>query len=90
MRALRRPLAILVAVGVSAAAVAALQEKGGQEEFGPYELVENWPQPPTPTSSRRASRRRLHQATPAASSRRARTGRILLARPFPERREVLR
>src|SRR5262245_41237580 len=20
-------------------------EKGGQEEFGPYELVENWPQP---------------------------------------------
>src|SRR4026207_2513014 len=21
------------------------QEKGGQEEFGPYELVENWPQP---------------------------------------------
>src|SRR5439155_20732244 len=24
---------------------AVLQEKGGQEEFGPYELVENWPQP---------------------------------------------
>src|SRR5204863_5056273 len=24
---------------------AAAQEKGGQEEFGPYELVENWPQP---------------------------------------------
>src|SRR5262245_34757879 len=23
----------------------ASQEKGGQEEFGPYELVENWPQP---------------------------------------------
>ena len=21
------------------------QERGGQEEFGPYELVENWPQP---------------------------------------------
>ena len=21
------------------------QEKGGQEEFGPYEFVENWPQP---------------------------------------------
>ena len=20
-------------------------ERGGQEEFGPYELVENWPQP---------------------------------------------
>jgi hypothetical protein len=24
---------------------AASQEKGGQEEFGPYELVDNWPQP---------------------------------------------
>ena len=24
---------------------AATQEKGGQEEFGPYELVANWPQP---------------------------------------------
>src|SRR5215831_9818786 len=23
----------------------ATQEKGGQEEFGPYELVQNWPQP---------------------------------------------
>src|SRR5262245_17032306 len=29
----------------SAATSAASQEKGGQEEFGPYELVENWPQP---------------------------------------------
>ena len=26
-------------------AAAAAQDKGGQEEFGPYELVENWPQP---------------------------------------------
>jgi hypothetical protein len=26
-------------------ATAQSQEKGGQEEFGPYELVENWPQP---------------------------------------------
>src|SRR6059036_3535287 len=26
-------------------AAAVTQEKGGQEEFGPYELVENWPQP---------------------------------------------
>ena len=26
-------------------AAAAVQDKGGQEEFGPYELVENWPQP---------------------------------------------
>ncbi len=29
----------------AAAPAAAPQEKGGQEEFGPYELVENWPQP---------------------------------------------
>jgi hypothetical protein len=28
-----------------AAAAPATQEKGGQEEFGPYELVANWPQP---------------------------------------------
>ena len=27
------------------AAASASQEKGGQEEFGPYEPVENWPQP---------------------------------------------
>ena len=31
------------AAAIPAAAVS--QEKGGQEEFGPYELVENWPQP---------------------------------------------
>src|SRR5215475_4005298 len=30
---------------VATAAPAAAAEKGGQEEFGPYELVENWPQP---------------------------------------------
>jgi hypothetical protein len=29
----------------TAAAPAVTAEKGGQEEFGPYELVENWPQP---------------------------------------------
>src|SRR5882724_5156188 len=45
MHDVSRPLAILVAIGVSAAAVAALQEKGGQEETGPYEVVANWPQP---------------------------------------------
>ena len=28
-----------------AAPVAAPGEKGGQEEYGPYELVANWPQP---------------------------------------------
>ena len=38
-------LTILLAMGVLAAAPLAPQEKGGQEEFGPYELVENWPQP---------------------------------------------
>src|SRR5580698_2736704 len=30
---------------VASASAAALQEKGGQEEFGPSEVVENWPQP---------------------------------------------
>lgn len=29
----------------TAPGAATSQEKGGQEEFGPYELVENWPQP---------------------------------------------
>jgi hypothetical protein len=29
----------------TAAAPAVAAEKGGQEEFGPYELVDNWPQP---------------------------------------------
>src|SRR4029450_11608096 len=24
---------------------ALMQEKGGEDEFGPYEVVENWPQP---------------------------------------------
>jgi len=28
-----------------AAAAPASQERGGQDEFGPYEVVENWPQP---------------------------------------------
>src|SRR6267142_3396372 len=43
--------AILAAIGllasgvlVGGAAQAPSQAKGGQEEFGPYELVENWPQ----------------------------------------------
>src|SRR5215510_5888840 len=29
----------------TATQTAVSQEKGGQEEFGPYELVANWPQP---------------------------------------------
>src|SRR5262245_31979205 len=29
----------------TATQTAVSQEKGGQEEFGPYELVVNWPQP---------------------------------------------
>ena len=32
-------------LAVLLAPIALAQEKGGQEEFGPYELVENWPQP---------------------------------------------
>lgn len=38
-------LMVLLLVIMPLAAVTALQEKGGQEEFGPYELVPNWPQP---------------------------------------------
>src|SRR5262245_63054131 len=42
--------AVLLAIGLIGAvsagrAAMAPQERGGQEEFGPYELVENWPQP---------------------------------------------
>ena len=36
-------LAIALLAFLSPAAL--VQERGGQEEFGPYELVENWPQP---------------------------------------------
>ena len=36
-------LAVALTTLLSPAAV--MQERGGQEEFGPYELVENWPQP---------------------------------------------
>ena len=31
--------------GGSMQATAQQREKGGQEEFGPYDVVENWPQP---------------------------------------------
>ena len=33
------------AAAAAAPAPAASQERGGQEEFGPYEVVPNWPQP---------------------------------------------
>ena len=32
-------------VSAAGAGPAAAQEKGGQEEFGPYQVAENWPQP---------------------------------------------
>ena len=35
----------MIFLAVLLAPIAFAQEKGGQEEFGPYELVENWPQP---------------------------------------------
>jgi hypothetical protein len=47
MRIITR-LLIVVAAGAAAAVVLTAQqaaERGGQEEFGPYEIVENWPQP---------------------------------------------
>ena len=51
MRARVGSITVLLAIGVIVSAVfvgqaaPAMQEKGGQEEFGPYDLVENWPQP---------------------------------------------
>jgi hypothetical protein len=50
MRVPIRSATVLVATGLVACAVLLVgaqagQEKGGQEEFGPYELVQNWPQP---------------------------------------------
>ena len=44
MRARRWLLTTVLAV-MWLAPAAFMQEKGGQEEFGPYEPVENWPQP---------------------------------------------
>ena len=50
MRARIWSFAVLLAIGLIGAvsvgrAAMAPQERGGQEEFGPYDLVENWPQP---------------------------------------------
>ncbi len=45
MRVRIASLTILFAIGILIAVPLAIQEKGGQEEYGPYELVENWPQP---------------------------------------------
>src|SRR6187549_3098805 len=36
---------LIVSAAFIGKAAPAAQERGGQEEFGPYELVENWPQP---------------------------------------------
>ena len=44
MRVVKLPLILLFASAVFTLA-AVEQEKGGQEEFGPYEPVPNWPQP---------------------------------------------
>ena len=41
----RRSYLVMLLVVVLLAPIAFTQEKGGQEEFGPYEVVENWPQP---------------------------------------------
>lgn len=38
-------VALLLIALVSLAPAATEQERGGQEEFGPYEVVPNWPQP---------------------------------------------
>lgn len=44
MRA-RTGLMLVVVAALVGSKAASLQERGGQEEFGPYELVANWPQP---------------------------------------------
>jgi hypothetical protein len=45
MRPPRFLLMVLMGVVLPAVVATSMQEKGGQEEFGPYELVENWPLP---------------------------------------------
>ena len=45
MRVRIASLTILISTGVLIAGPLALQDKGGQEEYGPCELVDNWPQP---------------------------------------------
>ncbi len=40
-----RNYVFMVLVAVLLAPIAFTQEKGGQEEFGPYQVVEDWPQP---------------------------------------------
>jgi DNA-binding beta-propeller fold protein YncE len=45
MRVLKWSVVLLFAVAVLTPAAVIEQEKGGQEEFGPYEPVPNWPQP---------------------------------------------
>ena len=45
MRPPRFLLMLLMGVVLPAAVATSMQERGGQEEFGPYELVENWPLP---------------------------------------------
>ena len=63
MQVLTKPATMLVAAGLLACAVFVVgaaqtsQEKGGQEEFGPYELVANWPQPLPDGAGRRQARR---------------------------------
>jgi hypothetical protein len=45
MRPPRSLLMVLLGLVLPVAVATSMQERGGQEEFGPYELVENWPQP---------------------------------------------
>lgn len=40
-----RNYVFMILAAVLLAPIAFTQEKGGQEEFGPYQVVEDWPQP---------------------------------------------
>ena len=42
---LSRRLIVLVLAAIAVDARGDHQDKGGQEEFGPYDVVPNWPQP---------------------------------------------
>ena len=73
MRTLALALVSAAALGLFAAP-AQLQEKGGEDETGPYAVVENWPSPwaqrATSGDRSRASspRRRTGSSSPRAAS----------------------
>ena len=70
MRAQRWSFSVLLLMAL-AAVIVRPQEKGGQEEFGPYEPVPNWPQPcqPRVALATSASQASAEKTPPPASQR---------------------